>query len=119
MRAFPVVAGRPATWPGITDAALVVTRFLSNVRVTGAAARPMNDPVLCHQVLAEDPHTVTMTPAQCPARGALPLATGLTLGHLIARRRSAARPTTVQHISNGVRPSSEPATTVQPERRSA
>ena len=70
MRTFTVVANQPTTWPGITDAARVVTAFLAHVRVTGdaqAAAQVMHDRVLCHQVQAERAVTITRTAAEYAA----------------------------------------------------
>ena len=70
MRTFEVVAHEPTKWPGITDAARVVTSFLSHVRVTGdaqAAAQVLHDRVLCHQVQAERAVTITRSPAEYAA----------------------------------------------------
>ena len=63
---YDVVRDRPEAWPGITEEAAVVTRFLATVRLSGdeadavAVLAPL---VACHQVVSDRPETVMRTPA--------------------------------------------------------
>lgn len=64
---YDVQPGVPAAWPGIGEAAAVVTRFLATVRLTGdpaEAAAVLAPTVLCHQVVSDRPETITRTPAE-------------------------------------------------------
>lgn len=64
---FQVQPRMPASWPGATPTAEVVTWFLAHVRVTGdrfAANQIMAPLVRCHQMASEATETIERTPSE-------------------------------------------------------